>query len=494
MQVSAHRQTTAEGSACELAADALVVGLFSEAGRGALQGNAASVEVDRASGGLLSRLIEAKELTGKLYEFLPLWSVPGVRAPLVQVVGLGERERFDRGAAFRAAAAAARQLAARERGRVAFHLHAPLADDLVESGVAGALTGCQGPDLYRTEKKRFPFGELIWASGSAEAVARGAIVGESVNLARRLVNEPPQEIHPESFAAQAAEVAAQCGLQIEIWDEDRLERERCGSLLAVAKGSSRPPRLVIMRHTGGTAGAPPLALVGKGVTFDSGGLSLKPSDSMKTMKCDMAGAATVLAAMRAIALLKLPVNVVGLAGLVENMPGGSAMKLGDVLRSRNGKTIEVLNTDAEGRLVLADVLDVAIGLKPSRVIDLATLTGACVVALGVEVAGAMANDQPWCDAVLSAARVCGEPLWQLPMFAEYRDDIRSEVADMRNTGEGRWGGAIAAAKFLEEFVGRTPWVHLDIAGPAFYDKPRPWLDTGGSGVFVRTLIELARTA
>jgi leucyl aminopeptidase len=176
------------------------------------------------------------------------------------------------------------------------------------------------------------------------------------------------------------------------------------------------------------------------------------------------------------------------------MPSGTAMKLGDVLKARNGKTIEVMNTDAEGRLVLADVLDVAVDQKPSQIVDLATLTGACVVALGVDVAGAMTNDQPWCDTVLAAARECGEPLWQLPMFDEYREDIRSEVADIRNTGEGRWAGAIAGAKFLQEFVGEVPWVHLDIAGPAFLEKSKPWLDGGGTGAFVRTLVELTRTS
>jgi leucyl aminopeptidase len=235
-----------------------------------------------------------------------------------------------------------------------------------------------------------------------------------------------------------------------------------------------------------------LALVGKGVTFDSGGLSIKPTDGMLTMKCDMAGAATVLGAMQAIAKLNLPVNVIGLMGLVENMPGAAAMKLGDVLTARSGRTIEVHNTDAEGRLVLADVLDVAVERGASRIIDLATLTGACCVALGNDVAGLMTNDQPWCDQVAAAARTCGEPAWQLPMFPEYGEQIKSEVADIKNVGEGRWGGAITAAKFLEEFVDGKPWVHFDIAGPAFLDKSKPWLDGGATGCFVRTLVELAR--
>lgn len=469
-------------------AEAVVVGVFADTGL-----TSPAIEIDRAGGGVLARLIESKEIAGKPYELTPLWSPPGVNARLVLLVGLGEQAKFDRGMAYRSAAAAARQVATRPRDRVAFYLPGGPADEWVASGIAGALAGCQGQDLYRAEKKRHPIGEIAWADASDAAVAAGEIIGDSVNLARRLVNEPPQELYPASFTARAAEIAQECGLEIEIWDQDRLERERCGALLAVAQGSAKPPRLIILRHTGGQANEPPLAFIGKGVTFDSGGLSLKPSDSMKTMKCDMAGAATVLAAMRAISRLKLPVNVVGVAGLVENMPSGSAMKLGDVLTARNGKTIEVLNTDAEGRLVLADVLDVALGLKPSKMIDLATLTGACVVALGVDVAGAMTNHQSWCDELLAAARTCGEPIWQLPMFAEYREDIRSEVADIRNIGDGRWAGAIAGGKFLEEFVGDVPWVHLDIAGPAFYDKPKPWLDAGASGMFVRTLIEAAQT-
>lgn len=471
----------------QIEADALVVGVFSDAGL-----TAPAAAIDQAAGGMLRRLVEAKEITGKLYELTPIWTAPNVAAPLVLVVGLGERAKFDRGLAFRAAAAASRQLAAKPRRRAAFALAENLGEAVLEQAVAGAAVGCQGQDLYRAEKNRNPFESLVWLGAGEPAVRAGQILGESVNLARRLVDEPPQQIYPESFCSCAAEIAQQTGLEIEIWDEARLERERTGSLLAVARGSTRPPRLLILRHSGGTAGAAPLALVGKGVTFDSGGLSLKPNDSMKTMKCDMAGAAAVLGAMRAIALLKLPVNVIGLAGLVENMPSGSAMKLGDVLTARNGRTIEVQNTDAEGRLVLADVLDVALERGASRIVDLATLTGACVVALGTDVAGLMSNDQAWCDRVSAAARTAGEPLWQLPMFAEYRDGIKSEVADIRNTGEGRWGGAIAAAKFLEEFVGGRPWAHLDIAGPAFLEKPKPWSDSGASGAFVRTLVELAR--
>jgi leucyl aminopeptidase len=468
-------------------ADALVVGVFSGE---ALTGPAA--EADRATDGVLARLIEGKEITGKKYEIVTLLAPAGVAAGQILVVGLGERLGYDAGAAFRAASAAARALAGKPRERVAYCLDAGDSPARTEAAVAGAMVGCVGQDLYKAEKKRTPPKELLWSGGEPAAIERGRILGESVNLTRRLVNEPPQDLYPASFAAKAEEVAKQCGLKAEIWDQARLEKERCGSLLAVAKGSDREPRLVILRYQGAGAKDPLLALVGKGVTFDSGGLSLKPSDSMLTMKCDMSGAATVLGAMQAIARLKLPVNVVGLMGLVENMTGPSAYKLGDVLTARNGRTIEVHNTDAEGRLVLADVLCVAVETGAAKLIDLATLTGSCVVALGLDVAGLMTNDQSWCDTVAAAARAVGDPAWQLPMFPEYDEQIQGEVADIKNVGEGRWGGAITAAKFLEQFVDKKPWTHIDIAGPAFLEKPKPWLDGGASGAFVRTLVEVAR--
>jgi leucyl aminopeptidase len=250
-----------------------------------------------------------------------------------------------------------------------------------------------------------------------------------------------------------------------------------------------------MRYQGG-GDEPPLAIVGKGVTFDSGGLSLKPSEAMTDMKCDMAGAATVVGVMRAIAKLGLRQNVVGLCGLAENMVSGSSYKLGDVIQTRSGKTIEILNTDAEGRVVLADTLDVAIEQNPRAMVDLATLTGACLVALGTEVAGMMTNHQETCDQISASANTEGEPVWQLPMFKLYDEKIKSKVADIKkskvadikNIGEGRWAGAITAAKFLENFVGEVPWVHIDIAGPAFAESPKPYRDAGATGYLVRSLV------
>ena len=236
---------------------------------------------------------------------------------------------------------------------------------------------------------------------------------------------------------------------------------------------------------------PPLALVGKGVTFDSGGLSIKPSEGMLSMKCDMAGAATVLASMQAIARLQVDTPVVGLVGLAENMISGNSYRLGDVLTARSGKTIEIQNTDAEGRLVLADVLNVARDESPGQIVDVATLTGACLVALGTDVAGIMSNHQAWQDQVAQAAQRAGELVWPLPMFPHFAEQVQSKVADLKNVGDGRWGGAITAAKFLEAFVGEVPWTHIDMAGPAFYDSPKPHMDAGASGAIVRTLVELA---
>jgi leucyl aminopeptidase len=473
--------------ATETEADAIVVGVFENS---ALTGAAA--EIDASLDGAIRALVERKEFSGRSYEVAPLL-VPVGRAKQVLVVGQGKREKFDAGAAFRVSAAAARSLAAKPRARVAFFLDEAWPAESTESGVCGAIVGCHGQDSHRAEKNRHPFGTLAWSGDSDSAIANGRILADGVNLTRRLVNAPADEIYPETFADLAAAIANENCLEIEIWDDERLRAERCGAMLAVAKGSSRPARLVMLRYRGAGKSAPTLAIVGKGVTFDSGGLSLKTPEGMVTMKCDKAGASTMVGAMQAIAQLKLPLNVIGIAGLVENMTGPAAMKLGDVLRARNGRTIEVHNTDAEGRLVLADLLSLAVDLGVAKIVDLATLTGACVVALGTDVAGVMTNNQPWCDAVVAAARQTGERIWQLPMYPDVYDElIKSEVADIKNVGDGRWGGAITAAKFLEQFVGTTPWAHIDIAGPAFRDKPKPWSDAGASGEFVRTLVQIAR--
>jgi leucyl aminopeptidase len=472
----------------ELESDAMVAGIFTD---GILGPTLA--ELDAAAGGLVTQLVARKEITGKQADVTRLLSPPGLQTGELVVVGLGDRSTFGQAQAVHAAGAAAKQLAARQRNTVVFCFDGDWDDAMTSAAVSGAMTGCHGQDLYRSERKLHVFRDVLWCSASSQAVAEGVVLGECVNLVRRLVNEAPSVMTPARLAEEATGLAATFGLEIEVWDEKRLQQERCGALLAVARGSAHPPRLVTIKYQGSDETDTPIALVGKGVTFDSGGYSLKPTDAMKTMKGDMAGAATVLGTLVAVARLRLPINVVGYMGLVENMVSGDSYKLGDVLTSRHGKTIEVLNTDAEGRLVLADVLDVAVTQGASRLVDLATLTGACVVALGTDVAGLMANDQSWCDEFLAAAQTCGEPVWQLPMFAEYAEQISSDVADIKNIGEGRWGGAITGAKFLEHFVAQRPWVHVDIAGPSFAEKAKAWLDAGGTGCLLRTLIQLLRT-
>jgi leucyl aminopeptidase len=468
-------------------AQAVVIGIYEN---GPLEGEAQAV--DKATAGLLSALLERNEIRGELFEVTSIYSPRGMRTQLVLTVGLGQRDEFDCGRAYQAAAAAARRLADRPRDAIACFFDGQWSTICKQSCVSGIVVGCHGQDLYRREKTSHAFGCVGWSPPFADVIHQGRILGEAVNATRRLVNQPPHELYPDSFAQAALAIGTEVGLKVEIWDEVRLQAERCGALLAVARGSDRPPRLVLLDYRGGRAEDPVLALVGKGVTFDSGGLSLKPTDNMKTMKGDMAGAATVLGAMQAIARLGTTANVMAVLGLVENMPGGSAFKVGDVLTARNGTTIEIQNTDAEGRLVLADALGVAVDRGPAQIIDLATLTGACIIALGTDVAGLMTNNQPLCDRLAAAARACGELAWQLPMFSIYDKQIKSEVADLKNVGDGRWGGAITAAKFLERFVDNRPWVHIDIAGPSFAEKPLPWLAGGATGSFVRTLVEFVQ--
>jgi leucyl aminopeptidase len=480
----------------DVSADWLVVGVWeneSPAGAGA----ALDARLDRA----IAKLIERGDFQGKSKETATLYEPRGVKAARVLLIGLGQRSKVDAAALFTAGAVAARAITGKSYAKLAL---------LVPEGVAGidseavaALTGAgllhgsEGPGLRKNKPDRFVPEELALVPGALprDAVERGArradVEGRSVSLARELVNLPPCDLYPESFADRARNVAQKTGLECTVLDEKDLAAERMNALLAVARGSDRPPRLVVLRHRGRGDGKT-LGLVGKGVTFDSGGLSLKTTEQMVDMKCDMAGAAAVLGAMQAIAELAVPVNVLGVMALVENLPSGKAMKLGDVLHARNGKTIEVLNTDAEGRLILADALAYAVDQKADHLVDLATLTGACMVALGTETAGLMSNDDAWAERVGTAGKAVGEKLWPLPMDAQYGEMIKSDVADMKNTGGSRYAGAITAAKLLQEFVGETPWAHLDIAGPAWAEKDNAVRASGGTGFGVRTLVELAR--
>ncbi len=334
----------------------------------------------------------------------------------------------------------------------------------------------------------------VIAAGGAPVragVERGAAVGDAVTWARDLVNRPANEKSPSDMAAAARKLLRGTGVTVQVLDVKQLESQKMGGVLGVGQGSVQPPRFLKMTYAPSGSRGKPLALVGKGVVFDSGGLSLKTSSGMETMKTDMSGGAAVIAAMSTLAALDVKSRVTGYVPLVENMPSGNAIRPGDVLKMRSGTTVEVLNTDAEGRLILADALSLASEEKPGAVIDLATLTGACMVALGDKIAGLMGNDDDWSNQVRAAADRAGEPVWPLPLPPEYRKQLESEVADLKNIGSS-YGGALTAGLFLQEFVDGAPWVHLDIAGPARASADDGYLVKGGTGFGVRTLIELAR--
>jgi leucyl aminopeptidase len=458
--------------------------------------------LDNSLSGRLTRLRELGDLTGKHAELVPIHDATPLPAKRLLLVGLGKPEELTLPRYEKALLTAVRHISEKKCGELAVAIESPAGSklsvaDLVQTVTFAVTVGGVGQGLFKTEPARFAFEEVSLAIGgganSADlgaAAKRGHVLGDAVNVVRELVNLPAGDLYPESFAERSNQLAQDFGISCGVFDENWMKQERMGCLLAVGQASDRPARLVVLKYDGAPGEARRLAFVGKGVTFDSGGLSIKSNDNMLTMKCDMAGAATVLGAILAIARLKLPVNVSGYMGLVENMVSGNSYKLGDVLKSRSGITVEINNTDAEGRLVLSDVLKYAVDEGADRLIDLATLTGSCVVALGEDVAGAFSNDQPWCDEVLGAAKRAGEDVWQLPMFDQYAEQLKSDVADVKNTGT-RWGGAITAAKFLEKFIDKRPWVHLDIAGPAFASSSKPHREGGGTGALVRTLVEVA---
>jgi leucyl aminopeptidase len=446
-------------------------------------------------GTTLARLLESRFISGGFADLTPILGGENLGVEAIQTFGLGKRGGFDAGAAFSAGVALAKRLTAKPRGKVAVLVPDAGETAAITSALTeGIIVGSRGIDLKRKEKSRHGFESLVIVSPGFDrsvlqaAVRRGEIVGNAINLARDLTNTPPAEKSPPQLADVFRQTATEAGVKAEVWDESRLREERFGGLLGVAQGSDKPPRFVMLEYRNG-GDKPTLALVGKGVTFDSGGLSLKPSASMEDMKSDMTGSAVVLATFQAVARLALPVNLLGYVPITENMTGGAAMKLGDVLTMRNGKTVEVLNTDAEGRLILADALSYAAEAKPARILDLATLTGACMVALGTRIAGLFSNDDAFTAEVQAASRATGERTWRMPLDDDFKEAIKSGVADLKNVG-GKWGGSITAAKFLEQFVAEVPWVHLDIAGPSWADTDSATREAGGSGCFVRTLVTL----
>ncbi|HEY4382386.1 MAG TPA: leucyl aminopeptidase, partial [Acidobacteriaceae bacterium] len=367
--------------------------------------------------------------------------------------------------------------------------------------VEGAEFGQLDWDTYRSDRKDSAVDSLTLISPHADAEAQrgfdeGLIVAAAQNFARSLVNEPGNVLTPTALGARAKAMCDEAGLKCEVYSSDKVQELKMEAFWAVAKGSAEPPALIVMTYepaTAPAADAPVFGLVGKGITFDTGGISIKPADGMEKMKYDMAGAAAMIGAMHAIARLKPTVKVIGVVCSAENMPDGKAFKPGDVVTAMSGKTIEIVNTDAEGRLVLADGLHYAKTLGCTHLINAATLTGACVVALGMINAGLFSNDDATCAQFEAALAVSGEKFWRLPCTDDYRDHIKSEIADIMNTGKNRYGGAISAAMFLKEFVGDTPWVHLDIAGCAWNEDKKPWHAYGPSGIAVRSILEWVRS-
>jgi len=423
--------------------------------------------------------------------------LPGDISHRVLVLGLGPSGPPREDAWRRAAAAFVR--AAGEGGDAALVVPEGAPGSALAEGAALAAYRF---DAYRTKPSPgSPDRVLLVASPSAAAelrpaVARGLAAAEAVSFARDLVNTPASDLNPTDFATRVAEyLDGRPGVGVEVWDESRIEAERLGGLRTVARGSVQPPRVVRATYTptGDRGSVPHVVLVGKGITFDSGGLSLKTADGMMTMKTDMTGAAIVMAVVSACGALEVPVKVTALAMVTENMPGPDAVKPGDVFRARNGSTIEVLNTDAEGRLVLADGLSLAAELEPDAIIDVATLTGAQVVALGRSIGALFGSDQRLKDRLQEVGDAAGEPLWQMPLPEEYADHIDSEIADMKNMGRAGEAGSIAAAMLLSRFVGESPWAHLDIAGPSRVAEPSGYLSKGGTAFGARTLLEFLRT-
>lgn len=479
--------------------DAAIVNIF----EGIKSPGGATGAMDQALGGAITQLIAEGEIKGKLNEVTLIHTLGKVEPERVVVVGLGKQEKFTLDSIRGVMAVACRFLRKIGARRVATIVHGAgvggiEAEKAVQALVEGGMLGLYTFRKHITkEPEQGELDELLVVErdeGKLVSLERGAdrgrVLAEATNFARDMINQPANYMTPSEMAEVARGVAAEGVLDFSVLDRDEMEHLGMGALLGVAQGSRQSPKFIIISYKGGDHAASPFGLIGKGLTFDSGGISIKPSEGMDEMKGDMAGGAAVIAAMKAIAEFKPRINVTGLVPATENLPGGAALKPGDILKAMNGKTIEVANTDAEGRLILADALSYARKLGLSPLVDVATLTGACRVALGDICTGAFGNDQELVAKVIKAGEESGEKIWQLPMYEEYKEQNKSEVADIKNTG-GRFAGAITAAQFLAEFSQDTPWVHLDVAGPSFTDKERDFLVKGGTGVAVRTLVNLA---
>lgn len=454
--------------------------------------------LDAALGGVLAQAIASAEFEAKANSELSLHTHGKLAAPRLVVLGLGAADKLDREAARLAAARAVKAAERAKAPRAALVFPFDGRTPFIESAAEGAQLGAYKFDKYLSEAKprRNTRLDLVLPKAATkaekQAVTLGTALGESVNLARDLVNEPANAINPTTLAATATDVARKGGLKIEVLEKKDIQKLKMGMFLGVAQGSEAPPKLVhLWWEPAGKARGKGVAIVGKAITFDSGGLSLKPPSGMETMKCDMGGSAAVIGTMKMIAALKPSFPVHAFLGACENMPSGTAQRPGDIVRARNGKTVEVLNTDAEGRLVLGDVLTWAAEHKVEEIVDLATLTGAIMVALGPWMTGLFSPNDELANKLLEAANGAGEEMWRMPMPDNLKELLKSPVADMKNVG-GRSGGSITAALFLREFVGNVPWAHLDIASSAFSEKEKGYDPKGGTGAGVRTLVEWIR--
>ncbi|MFQ5762870.1 MAG: leucyl aminopeptidase [Candidatus Bathyarchaeia archaeon] len=464
-----------------------------------------TAQLDQSLDGLISKVLEAKDFSGKLNQTQVLYAPASFKSRRIMLHGLGKEPEFSLDMLRQAASQVA--LRCRDFSIVgfAFLVSADDAKLRLEDAVEAAVEGCEMAlykfTKYLTDAEKIPTpvtsATFIVSDNKSlttirDTVTSTQIKSEAVRLARDIANTPSNDMTPTVMSEIARQVSEKTGLTITVLGGEDMEKEGLGGLLGVSRGSHQPPRFMIMEYRGASEGEPPIAIVGKAVTFDSGGISIKPSEKMEEMKFDKSGGAAVIATMQAVAQLKLPLNVVALVPAAENLPGGAACKPGDVLHMYGGKTAEVINTDAEGRLILADALAYVAKYKPQAIIDVATLTGACVVALGAIASGLFANDEKLAEKVKIAADATGERVWQLPLWKEYAQQIKSEVADMKNVG-GRAAGAVTAALFLSNFVGDTPWVHLDIAGTAWTQEgslEKAYNPKGATGVGVRLLLKL----
>jgi leucyl aminopeptidase len=473
-------------------ADALAIVLFEAAADDAHPGNL----YDARTQGLIGELYDSREFTGQALKTALIHRPHGFQVKRLLLVGGGKRDEFTVARLRQTAGVAVRELRTKGVKRLALVPAGQLdAGAQVQAMAEGAVLAVYEPDAYKTEDKPMTALEevcILADPAHEQRLERGRIIAEAQNFTRQLVNEPGNRLPPSALGTAAVEMAKTAGLEVDLLRRDRLEELKMGALLGVAQGSAEPPVLIVLRYQpeNSNGGGMHLGLVGKAVTFDTGGISIKPAQDMDKMKYDMAGGAAMLGAMQALAALKPSVAVTAVIPSVENMPGHHAQRPGDVVRTMSGKTVEVLNTDAEGRLILADALTYAKQQGCTHLVDAATLTGAVAVALGHERVGLFSNEDSWRDRVLASAEACGEKMWALPLDEEYKDQLKSLIADLPNIGS-RWGGAITAAMFLKQFADPTPWVHLDIAGTAWIEEPKPHLPKGPSGIGVRTFVDLA---